>query len=180
MTTTKINLSRFSKPAKPIQSTCIYKCDTWKVYLNELWKVFFEYEKAENEDLTRTYFETVEQLKIQRLKADDIFEAEQLDNLIAKYENKIEYNKKTTRRGKQFVMLESNQIDDFIDCLLNAKNPDNIWSCLANTWLKFWNDLDSSNLTKFLTDEQLDKLTTAEATSYNWKDYKYPRTRETD
>jgi hypothetical protein len=35
-------------------------------------------------------------------------------------------------------------------------------------------------LTKFLSDEMLDKLTTAEATSYSWKEFKYPRTRETD
>lgn len=80
-----------------------------------------------------TYLEIVEQLKKQREKADDLFEAEMLDNTISKYENKIEYNKKTTRRGKQFVMLENSQVADFINCLQNAKNPENIWSCLANT-----------------------------------------------
>jgi len=177
---THINLKQFSKPAKPIENTCIYECSTWKVFINEFWKVFFEYQKEEDENKTMTYLEIVEQLKKQREKADDLFEAEMLDNTISKYENKIEYNKKTTRRGKQFVMLENSQVADFINCLQNAKNPENIWSCLANTWLKFWNDTDNDNLTKFLSDEMLDKLTTAEATSYSWKEFKYPRTRETD
>lgn len=175
---TKINLDTI-KSVKPVKSTEIYSCKTWKVFINENWKVFFQYEKAIDENKIKELNSEIEQLERELETVEDFYEEQMTKSKISRLEKRIEFENSTTRFWRYFVMLEWNQVSDFQDCLQNAREPENIWSALFNTWLSFWDS--ENNLDKNLSDKQLDKMTVSEATS--WKEERkalFPRTRETD
>ena len=173
----KINLSMV-EPVAPVKSKTIYSCENGEVFINENGKVFFKYLADENPDKLREISEQIESLKKERATAETYEESTFLDYNISKLEKSFEYWKWWWRWWKYFVMLSSKQISDFQDCLQNSREPENIWSALRNSWLSFGNDFWNNNLTKLLTDKQLDYMSVEQATSLaEWK-ATFPRTRE--
>jgi hypothetical protein len=174
----KINLNSL-QTVKPVKSTTIYSCKTGQVFINENWKVFFTYEKEPDQNFINELNEQIESLENNLEKLENVFEIEQLKREIARVKRKLEYAWTKTRYGHYFVMLEQKQVLDFQDCLQNAREPENIWSCLFNTWLRFWTENGTNNLWKVLTDNQIDNMTGEQAISWEQEtDNRFPRTRE--
>ena len=175
---TKINLNSL-QTAKPVNSACIYKCKTWQVFINENWKVFFQYEKPIDDELIKELNLEIEMKERELETVETVYEDQLKKSELARLKRKLDYAGTTTRNGHYFVMLEPEQVSDFQNCLQNAREPENIWSSLFNTWLRFWNENWTQNLWKQLTDTQLDNMTAEQAISWEKEiDNRFPRTRE--
>lgn len=175
---TKINLSAI-KTAKPVNNCIIYACKTGKVFINENWKVFFQYEKPVDDELIKALNDEIGMKEKELETVETVYEDQMIKSELARLKRKLAYVGTTTRNWHYFVILESNQVEDFQDCLQNAREPENIWSALFNTWLRFGNENWNQNLWKILTDNQLDKMTAEQAISREKEvDNRFPRTRE--
>ena len=176
----KINLNSL-QTVKPVKSTCIYQCKTGRVFINENWKVFFQYEKEIDQDFISELNQEIEFRERELETVETVFESDLIKSEISRLKRKLDYAGTTTRYGHYFVMLEPWQVVDFQDCLQNSREPENIWSCLFNTWLRFWNENWTQNLGKQLTDWQLDSMTGEQATSWEKEpDTRYPWTWESE
>lgn len=166
--------------AKPIERTCIYECKTWKVFFSQKGKITFIYNKQPDKEKVIGYQMEIDSLQ-QTLWNLDLYEKQSVEHQIRELERNIEYELREYRFWRYYTYLDSiSQVKEFQELLQDSREPQNIWSCLFNTWLKFGNSKDRNNLTKNLTDSQLDNLTAEEATSIVEGGYEkyYPRTRE--
>lgn len=166
------------QPQKKVESRILKEFDNGTLFENANWMVYFNYLKSENPEKAREINEQIEYLEW--LKFDNVFEEQQNKIKISQLEKDLERTKERIVFSNYFIQFESEkQIDDFLWVLENAFNQDNIWSSLMATWLRFDNP-QYNNLSRTLTDNQLDNMSVEQAIDYRECDNRFSRTREQD
>lgn len=159
------------------QKKKIFSCPNGELRINEDKIITFKFEKAENDKLIKKLNEEIESLE-KDLETADLYEKVLIHWNISKLEKRIQ--KESTgwlKNWRLYCQLDSrNQLDEMKDLIFKA-DTENIWSVLYMIWVEFGTDFGTNNLTKQLSDTQLDTMSIAEATSYTHS-RQLPRTRE--
>ena len=162
------------RQAKP--KRLVFKNKNWKVYCDKDYLITFQAYYEENPQKKNELNTELAELERQLAKENDVEIANDLRAKIKGIEKDIAFYSGWFSWGKFKCRLANRaMLDDFLDCLSEWNDPDNIWSLLGNTWLSFGNKKKSNNLECILSDEELDSMTVSEATSYSeeWKN-KFP------
>lgn len=170
--------TKFKKrqPQLKVKSWILKEFDNWTLYENENGIVYFNYLKSENTEKAIEINEQLEYLKW--LCFDNVFEEQQNKLKISQLEKEFNRTQERLVFSSYFIEFESEkQIDDFLTVLERAFNQDNIRSSLMATWLRFDNPL-YNNLSRNLTDKQIDNMSMEQAIDYRECDNRFTRTRQ--
>ena len=162
---------------KAPQKKLLFKAKNWELRINEEAVLSFKFEKQVNDKLIKKLGEDIEALEYD-LKHADLYEKVLIQGRISKLEKRIEKeNHGGLKNGRLICQLDSrNQLDQVKDLILKADN-DTIRSILYMLGVEFGDEFWENNLSKILTDRQLDDMSESEATSYKHS-RNLPRTRE--
>jgi len=161
---------------KPKKKWLVFENKNGKVYCDSDYLITFQAYYEEDPIRKNKLATELGELERQLEKETEIEIANDLRGKIKALEKEIAFYSWGFSRGKYKCRLANKtMLDDFLDCLSEWNDPDNIWSLLWNTWLSFWQKKKSNNLECILSDEELDSMTISEATSYSeeWKN-KFP------
>lgn len=162
---------------KAPQKKLLFKAKNGELWIDEEAVLSFKFDKQINDRLIKKLWEDIEALELD-LKHADLYEKVLIQWRISKLEKRIDKeNHGGLKNWRLICKLESrNQLDQVKDLILKADH-ENIWSILYMLWVEFGDEFWENNLTKILTDRQLDDMSESEATSYKHS-RNLPRTRE--
>lgn len=162
---------------KAPQKKLLFKAKNGELRINEEAVLSFKFEKQPNEAMIKKLNQDIEALE-KELKVSDLYEKVLIQWQISKLEKRIEKeNHGGLKNWRLICQIDSWSRLDEIKSLILKADTENIWSILYMLGVEFGDDFWDNNLTKILSDKQLDNMSESEATSYKYS-RNLPRTRE--